>query len=81
MRHQRLDGVEDRVDRAVAGRLMGHVNAVDIERQRRRLRALGAGENGEVDELDALMRMDDLVVDKGDRDPRRRRSSCGRRDP
>ncbi len=66
MRHERLDRIEDGVDRSVAGRLMGGVNAVDIESQRRRLRALGAGEDSEVDELDALMRVYDLVVDEGD---------------
>ena len=45
---------------------MRHVNAVDVERQGRRLRTFGAGEDGEVDELDALMRMNDLVIDQRD---------------
>ena len=42
MRDQRPDRVEDRIDRPISRRLHGLSHAVDVHRQRRRLRAVGA---------------------------------------
>src|SRR5687767_15090078 len=42
VRHQGVNRIEDRVHRTVTGRLLGDVLAVDVERQRGRLRAHGA---------------------------------------
>src|SRR5579872_2662198 len=61
-----MNRVEDRIDGAVAGRLMRLLLAVDFDGQRRRLRAACAGNDGEAHELDPLMRMDDLIVDERD---------------
>ena len=55
MRHHRLDGVEDRVHWPVAGGLMRDLFAVDVERQRRRLRAAGAGDDRQSRDLDSLV--------------------------
>ena len=56
--------VEDRVDRAVAGRLHGLVLAVDVERDGRRLRAHRAGDDGQRQHADAVVRGGDLLVDQ-----------------
>ena len=56
MRHQRLDAVEDRVDRAVPLRLLDPGLAVDIELHGGALRPVGAGDNRQRDELDTILR-------------------------
>src|SRR5918993_644469 len=50
VRHQRLDGVEDRVDRAVALRLLGDALSVDVELHGRPLRPAGPGHHGKRDQ-------------------------------
>ncbi|KAF0129964.1 MAG: Uncharacterized protein FD148_1652 [Methylocystaceae bacterium] len=66
MRRKRLDGVEDRVDGAVAGRLMRQLLSVNVERERRRLRAMCASHHHQRLDLDVIMSVDDLVVDQRD---------------
>ena len=62
VRHQRMNRVEDRVDRTVAGRLRGDVLALDVEGERGRLRAHGAGDHGQGNDLDAVVGGGDLLV-------------------
>ena len=62
VRHQRADRLEDRVHRTVAGRLRGDVLALDVEGERGRLRAHGAGDHGQRQHLDAVVRVRDLLV-------------------
>ncbi len=64
MRHDGLDRVESRVNRPVAlglGRLM---TAVDFKRDGRLLWTAGAGDHGQRQHLDAVVRGRDFLVDK-----------------
>ena len=64
MRHQRLDAVEDRVDRAVAFGFLDLDHAVDVELHGGALRPMGAGDHGQRGQLDAVMRIGDFLIDQ-----------------
>ncbi len=63
MRHERLDCIEGRIDRTVAGRLMSLLHTIDVKRQGRRLRPVRARDYCERDKLDPVVSMRDLVID------------------
>ena len=60
----RLDAVEGRVDRAVAVAFLDRRLAVDVELHGGALRPAGAGDHRQRDELDAVLRGRDLLVDQ-----------------
>ncbi len=64
MRHQHLDGREDRIHRAVAGGVHGVLRPVHVERQRRRLRSGRAGDHLQRHHPHAVVRVRDLLVDE-----------------
>ena len=55
VRHQRLDAVEDRIDRAVAFGFLDLDLAVDVELHGGALRPVGAGDHRQRDQLDAVV--------------------------
>src|SRR5512143_3113415 len=64
MRYKRADCLEDRVYGTVAGRLCGDVLAINVERERRGLRAHGAGDHRQRQHLDAVVSVGNLLVDQ-----------------
>src|SRR5262245_8617710 len=64
VRHDFLDSYEGRINRAVAGRLVGLLLAVDLERDGRLLWAAGAGNHSQCHHFDAVMGRGDLLIDQ-----------------
>ena len=65
VRQQQLDGVEGCIDRPVAGRSARFAAlAVDVERQRRRLRTHVAGDTVSDDDLHAVVHVRDALIDE-----------------
>ena len=64
MRHDHLDGLEDRIHGAVTDSGLGAGLTIDFERDRRLLRAAGAGHDFQRHNLDPVRLGRDLLVDQ-----------------
>ena len=64
VRFQLADSVEQRINRAVTTHRRRMLHAIDVERQDRPLRAIGASINFDLDDLDTIMSAQHLVIDQ-----------------